>query len=85
MQTNPRFLDELAQRFTAGLPQPLRQAREDLERNFRSVVEAGLARLNLVTREEFDAQNALLARTREHLDRLAARLAEIETQPKDPG
>ena len=51
---------------------------DDLERNFRSVLRSGLARLDLVTREEFEVQEALLARTRQKLEALEQRLAELE-------
>jgi BMFP domain-containing protein YqiC len=51
---------------------------EDLERNFKSLLQSGLGRMDLVTREEFDLQVAVLERTREKLDALEARLAELE-------
>lgn len=50
----------------------------DFERNARALVSAALARLDLVTREEFDVQAKLLARAREQLAALEARLAELE-------
>ncbi len=52
--------------------------REDLETNFRSVLATGLNKLDLVTREEFEVQRAVLARTREKLEALEKRLAEHE-------
>ena len=52
--------------------------REDLEGNFRSVLRAGLGKLDLVTREEFEVQEAVLARTREKLEALEERLKEFE-------
>jgi BMFP domain-containing protein YqiC len=56
----------------------LRQVREDLEKNLRAALSSALARLELVTREEFDIQAALLARTRERLEQLQARIEELE-------
>ena len=53
---------------------------KDLEQNFRSVLDAGLGKLDLVTREEFEVQEAVLARTREKLEALEQRLAEYEQQ-----
>jgi len=50
----------------------------DIERNVRAVVTAGLARLELATREEFEVQAKVLARTREKLGALEARVAELE-------
>ena len=50
----------------------------EIENNWRAMLAAQFARLNLVTREEFDVQSAVLARTREKLTRLEAKLAELE-------
>ncbi len=50
----------------------------EIENNLRAMLAAQFARLNLVTREEFDVQSAVLARTREKLTRLEAKLAELE-------
>jgi BMFP domain-containing protein YqiC len=52
--------------------------RDDLERNFLAVLRSGLGKLDLVTREEFDVQEAVLARTREKLQALEARLRSLE-------
>jgi hypothetical protein len=52
--------------------------REDLEQNFFSVLQSSLSRLDLVTREEFDVQQAVLARTREKLEALELRLKSLE-------
>lgn len=88
MQPDPGFLNDLAKRLAASLPGSLQQARVDIERNFRSVLEAGLRRMDLVSREEFDAQSALLKRTRERLDALSARADHLERKgvvgSKDP-
>ncbi len=78
MQPNSGFLNDLAQRLAAALPPSLHQARTDIERNFRTVLEAGLRRMDLVSREEFDAQSALLKRTRKRLDELSARADRLE-------
>ena len=53
------------------------------EREIQAALEAGLRRLNLVTREEFDAQAAVLQRTRLMLEALEKRCAELEAQRKD--
>ena len=71
-------LDELARELADAVPRNLRALGDDLERNFRSLLTAGLGKMDLVTREEFDLQVAVLARTREKLDALEARLAELE-------
>jgi BMFP domain-containing protein YqiC len=77
---DPRFIDDLARRLSAAVPQGLIAMRRDLEENFKAVLQSGLARLDLVTRQEFDVQAGVLRRTREKLDALQARLAEVEKQ-----
>jgi ubiquinone biosynthesis accessory factor UbiK len=71
-------IDELARRLADALPGGLKALQADAEQNFRAVLQAGLARLDLVTREEFDVQAAVLMRTREKLEALDARLAVLE-------
>jgi BMFP domain-containing protein YqiC len=77
---DPRFIDDLARRLSAAMPESLSAMRRDLEGNFKAVLQAGLARLDLVTRQEFDVQAGVLRRTREKLEALEARLAAFETQ-----
>ena len=60
----------------AGL-RPSDEARDELQQNFKSVLQAGLGKLELVTREEFDVQRAVLARTREKLEALERQLADL--------
>lgn len=71
-------IDELAQKLLDGLPPGLRHLRADVEQNFRAVLRANLARLDLVARDEFDAQTKVLARTRTQLEALEQRLAALE-------
>ncbi len=71
-------IENLAGKLAASLPQGLSSMREDLESNFRGVLRSGLSKLDLVTREEFEVQEAVLSRTREKLERLEAKLEEIE-------
>jgi BMFP domain-containing protein YqiC len=78
-------LDELARRLSTLVPPGLREGREELQQNFKSVLQAGLGRLDLVTREEFDVQRAVLARTREKLEALERALARLEQGAQDPG
>lgn len=72
--------DQLAQRLASLVPPGLDKARADLQANFRDVLSAGLRRLDLVTREEFDAQRAVLARTRDLVGALETRVAELEAE-----
>ena len=75
---DPKQLDDLVQRLSSALPKGIQTLQEDLGRNLRTSLEAGLTRLDLVTREEFDVQSAVLARTREKLTQLEAQVAELE-------
>jgi BMFP domain-containing protein YqiC len=68
-------LDELARRLGSLVPPGMREGREELQQNFKAVLQSGLARLDLVTREEFDVQRAVLLRTREKLDALERAVA----------
>ncbi len=73
-------LDDLAKRVVDGIPDGLKFLQEDLEKNIRSALEAGLSHLDLVTREEFDLQTAVLARTREKLEQLEKVVATLEPE-----
>lgn len=75
-----KSVDDLARRLSDLLPPGIGAAREDLQKNFRSALQAGLGRLDLVTREEFDVQRAVLLRTREKLEALERSVAELEAQ-----
>ena len=75
-------LDELARRLSSLVPPGLRESREELQQNFKSVLQAGLGKLDLVTREEFDVQRAVLARTRDKLEALERQLAELANAAK---
>lgn len=79
---DPRFIDDLARRLSAAVPESLTAVRRDLEANFKAVLQSGLARLDLVTRQEFDVQAGVLRRTREKLEALEARLAALEGGPR---
>lgn len=72
--------EDIVKRFSAALPEPVRHFQEDMEKNLRGVMEGGLQKMNLVTREEFEIQLAVLLRTREKLEVLEKRLAELEAK-----
>lgn len=78
MAFNPQLLDDLARRLAGSVPESVAALRRDLEQNFKGVLAGGLAKLDLVTREEFDVQAAVLKRTRAKLAALEKRLAELE-------
>jgi BMFP domain-containing protein YqiC len=73
-------IDRLARRLAESVPENLRAMRADLEQNFRSVLRSSLSRLDLVTREEFEVQEAVLARTRQHCDAMEARVQALEAK-----
>lgn len=78
-------IDELARRLSELVPPGMRDAKDELQRSFKDVLQAGLSKLDLVTREEFDVQRAVLLRTREKLDALQRTLDALEApvQPKN--
>ena len=75
---DPKTLDELAQRFIKALPDGLGQLSDNFGHNVKAAFSAALARADLVTREEFDVQSAVLTRTREKLTALENIVNELE-------
>jgi ubiquinone biosynthesis accessory factor UbiK len=71
-------IDEIARRLFAKVPEAARNMQADLEENFRAVLRASLARLDLVTRDDFDVQMKVLERTRSRLEALETRVQELE-------
>jgi len=76
MSTTP--IEELARKLADSVPDSVRALKSELESNFREVLRSGLDKLDLVTREEFEVQQAVLERTREKLEALVERLQELE-------
>jgi BMFP domain-containing protein YqiC len=77
---NSTGLDDLARRLADSVPESLRAFGRDLEGNFRAVLQAQLSKLDLVTRQEFDVQTAILERTRAKLADLEGHLKELEAR-----
>ena len=75
---DPKSLDALVGRIAEGLPAGFGQVHEDLRNNVQAALSAALTRMNLVSREEFDVQSAVLARTREKLTALEKKVGELE-------
>jgi BMFP domain-containing protein YqiC len=75
---DPISVNDIAKRLLDSLPAAVRGAQADLENNFRMVLRTTLAKLDLVSREEFDVQTKVLERTRARLAVLEARLSELE-------
>lgn len=78
-----KFIDDIAKRLSESIPPGLQEFKKDLEKNFRSVLQSAFAKLDLVTREEFDAQMGVLAKTRSKVEVLEKHLAKLEKQMLD--
>ncbi len=81
---NSASLDDLARRLAESVPEPMRAFARDIESNFKAVLQAQLSKLDLVSRQEFDVQAELLARTHVQLATLESRLKEIEAKLPPP-
>lgn len=72
------FLQELGKKLTDVLPSDLQLLKNDLEKNFHAVLRTAFAKLDVVTREEFDAQTKVLARSRQKIAALEAQIVALE-------
>jgi BMFP domain-containing protein YqiC len=75
-----RIFDDIARRLSGAMPTSAQAVQDDLEKNLRAAAQATFAKLDLVTREEFDVQRKLLARSRAKLERLEKQVAELEAK-----
>ena len=75
---DPKIIDDIVQGLNDAVPQGMRDLHTDLQQKFRSLLQANLAKLDLVTREEFDVQCKVLARTRAKIEAIERQLAELE-------
>ncbi len=79
MQQNPnQNFENFFKQFTDALPKDPLGIKEDLEKNLRAAMQIAFNKMNLITREEFDVQAAVLLRSREKLEALEARVMELE-------
>jgi BMFP domain-containing protein YqiC len=74
----PDFLIELNKKLCDALPPSLQTIKKDVEKNFHSVLQATFNKLDLVTRDEFDAQTKVLARTRKKVETLEMEIKKLE-------
>lgn len=72
-------IDSLQEKMPSGIASGLQDLQSDFEHNLRTAIEANLKKLNLVTREEFEIQQQVLFRTREKLEALEAKVAQMES------
>jgi ubiquinone biosynthesis accessory factor UbiK len=77
---DPKQLDDLTDRLVGLLPKGVVDMQKDVEKNMRAMLQSTFAKMDLVTREEFDVQTAVLARTREKLEKLEKQIAELESK-----
>ncbi len=77
---DPKAIDDIANRLAGALPPGLSNFKEELEKNFHAILQSVLGKLDLVTREEFEVQKLVLAKTRAKLEDLEKRVAEMESK-----
>ncbi len=77
---NPETVDDITRKLAELVPQDIKDLRQEFHQNAKAVLTAGLRKMDLVTREEFDVQKAVLAKTRQKLKALEAQLKAIESQ-----
>jgi ubiquinone biosynthesis accessory factor UbiK len=77
---DPQQIDELMRRLSEAIPSGARELKQELEKNLRALLTSAVGALDLVTREEFDVQTAVLARTRTKLEVLEQQVATLERQ-----
>jgi len=77
---NAKLIEDLATKLSSAVPQGVKDFHQETEQHFRSILQAGLGKLDLVTRDEFDAQVRVLARTRQKLEALEALVKDLEKQ-----
>ena len=75
---DPKQLDELTQRIVKIIPAGIKDVQHDIEKNIHAVLQSAFAKMDLVSREEFDVQTAVLSRTREKLEALEKQVAKLE-------
>lgn len=77
---DPKAIDEIANRLAGAIPPSLNNFKEDMEKNFHAILQSALSKLDLVTREEFEVQKLVLAKTRAKLEDLEKRVSAMEQQ-----
>ena len=81
---NPKLIDQLTAGIASTMPAGIGRLQADFERTVRAAVTSALARMDLVTREEFDVQSAVLARTRIKIEALEKKVAALEEKLLEP-
>ncbi|MCX7107001.1 MAG: accessory factor UbiK family protein [Methylococcales bacterium] len=76
---DPKAIDDIANRLAGAIPPGLNNLKDDLEKTFQAILQGALGKLDLVTREEFEVQKMILAKTRSKLEDLERRVSEMES------
>ena len=79
---DPKQFDEVASKLFGVLPESFKNFEKDMHQRFKEILQATFARMDLVTRDEFDVQCKVLARTREKVETLEHKLAELFSENK---
>jgi ubiquinone biosynthesis accessory factor UbiK len=78
MMFDPKTIDEMAHRLAGAVTPGILTVKGDVEKTFRAILQGSIAKLDLVTREEFEVQKLVLAKTRSKLEALEKRVADME-------
>jgi BMFP domain-containing protein YqiC len=73
-----KFIDDTVKKLTESLPPGLNKFKKDLEKNFRAILQSMFAKLDLITREEFDVQKKVLTKTRAKINALEKQVVHLE-------
>ena len=79
---DPKKIDDLVKQLGEAVPTELKEVEQEVRKQFKGILESGLRRLDLVSREEFDIQKKVLLKTRQKLEQLEQQLSELEQQNK---
>ena len=79
---NPGQLDEITERILGSIPSGIKDVQQDVQKNVRAALQGAFTKMDLVSREEFEVQSAVLQRTREKLESLEACVTDLEKQIK---
>lgn len=77
---DPKIFEEFAKKISEGLPPGVKEVQQEIEKNVKVVVAGAISKLDIVTKEEFEVQTQVLKRTREKVEALEMRVAELEKQ-----
>jgi BMFP domain-containing protein YqiC len=78
---DPQYFEDVAKKLYSALPTSLQNFENDIQQKFKEILQATFSRLDLVTREEFDVQMKVLARTREKMDKLESQIQHLVKSP----